>query len=813
MKARIAATLSMSVILGISFLNPVTLADSELANPSVSLYESYTADSIADVLYSIHWKAQTFTPSITHTITTVNLKLSKVGNPSGDVIVSIRATDTNGLPTGDDLATGILSCTSIQENQYAWYEFKLGAGCTLMSGTKYAIIMRVTNSDEYNKIYFRINTSGAYPNGWLVGSNNSGTSWGDMANKTWDAVFEEWGTGETPTDITIFVTPAITDMKILPNSALPVSYISNQISLAGCPGEYRPATFTIYSPENVSDITLSVTDLTSPNNNPISSLMVDIRSVKCWYQDSGGLLSPTGIQTLVPELLLKDDSLIRIDNGENYLKMTDGEYRWISNPSNRTGYTKPTTSEFPVQDSDTLQPVDIPAETNKQFWITVRIPNDTQPGMYTGTIELISSSGNIAEIQLTLEVLPFNLAPSMLEYSLYYMGGPSVVFPNGTISHRYKSEEQLRAEFRNMIEHGLDNIVFGCGWDRQNPTNWDFLGTLLDIRNEVGMTNRPLYYAWLQTGNPSDPAQLETLKQNVQSVIDFTQTRGVTDVYAYGLDEIYDPDLVLTYRPAWQAVYEAGGKVFIAGEGSRTPYIDVVGDLVSILNNCYADINEPAKWHDAGKKIFCYNNPQVGEERPATYRLNFGLLLWQRDYDGAMNFAYQSGVGDIWNDFDSVEYRDHLFAYPTVNGVVDTVQWEGWREGVNDIRYLSTLIEAIEQGKADGTDTYTAEAWLDELKTSNLTTGNLDTIRSEMIDLILSLGSFDQPSNSDDDVTTNQTEEDWDVNGDGVANVLDMILIGQRWGETGLSGWIKADTNKDGTINVLDMIIIGQHWT
>jgi hypothetical protein len=52
-----------------------------------------------------------------------------------------------------------------------------------------------------------------------------------------------------------------------------------------------------------------------------------------------------------------------------------------------------------------------------------------------------------------------------------------------------------------------------------------------------------------------------------------------------------------------------------------------------------------------------------------------------------------------------------------------------------------------------------------------------------------------------------------DVNNDGHVNVLDMILIGQYWGQTGSPGWIPEDVIEDGEINVLDMIIIGQHWT
>jgi len=52
-----------------------------------------------------------------------------------------------------------------------------------------------------------------------------------------------------------------------------------------------------------------------------------------------------------------------------------------------------------------------------------------------------------------------------------------------------------------------------------------------------------------------------------------------------------------------------------------------------------------------------------------------------------------------------------------------------------------------------------------------------------------------------------------DVNMDGSVNVLDMISVGQHWGEIGIIGWIRQDINQDGTINVLDMIVMGQHWT
>jgi alpha-tubulin suppressor-like RCC1 family protein len=52
----------------------------------------------------------------------------------------------------------------------------------------------------------------------------------------------------------------------------------------------------------------------------------------------------------------------------------------------------------------------------------------------------------------------------------------------------------------------------------------------------------------------------------------------------------------------------------------------------------------------------------------------------------------------------------------------------------------------------------------------------------------------------------------WDVNGDHVINIGDLIMIGSHWNEEGTPGWIPEDVNLDGYINVGDLIIIGEHW-
>lgn len=61
-------------------------------------------------------------------------------------------------------------------------------------------------------------------------------------------------------------------------------------------------------------------------------------------------------------------------------------------------------------------------------------------------------------------------------------------------------------------------------------------------------------------------------------------------------------------------------------------------------------------------------------------------------------------------------------------------------------------------------------------------------------------------------VVVESTSPDWDVNGDGTINYLDLIRIGNHYGENCSSGWIPEDVNRDGIINYLDMILTGNHY-
>jgi uncharacterized repeat protein (TIGR02543 family) len=52
----------------------------------------------------------------------------------------------------------------------------------------------------------------------------------------------------------------------------------------------------------------------------------------------------------------------------------------------------------------------------------------------------------------------------------------------------------------------------------------------------------------------------------------------------------------------------------------------------------------------------------------------------------------------------------------------------------------------------------------------------------------------------------------WDLNGDHICDVSDLVSIGLHWGQAGTSGWIKEDLNRDGIIDVCDLVQIGLYW-
>ncbi len=554
--------------------------------------------------------------------------------------------------------------------------------------------------------------------------------------------------------LAVYTTRPVSSEMILPHTARLAGHLGGPVDLGACRGEYEPASIVVWAPEAIPQLTVSATDLTGPDG-AIPASAVDIKWVKCWFQGGN---APYGIgiertrKALIPELLLNDDTLVRVDlqarHNELRLSFPAGaRYVGIDDPTEVRWGLREAVQEYPVQDSPHLVPLDLPAEFNKQVWVTVHVPAQARPGRYAGHLRLASGGRDLGTVELIVRVLPFDLAAPKTHYdlsqdytgSLYYWGELDAA-GEGTIGYKYKREPQLCAELAYMFEHGIvaPAMIWSPTWVYGKP---DFFRRHLELMRAQGMAGRPLYMADSGLiGSPTSPEALAQLKRNVEQTIRIAREAGFTDVYFYGIDEAQG-DVLNSQRKAWEAVHAAGGKVLVSGYQG---HLAAVGDILDLLNWAgRSDLAQPAQWHQRGHKIWNYANPQTPVEDPLVYRRNYGLLLWGLDFDGACTYCFMDSEGRPWNDFDGHAYRDHIVAYPTVDGVVATLALQGFREGIDDVRYATTLRLAIDRAlKGDDAGARRrateARAWLDGLR-SRAQDMDLDEVRERLVQELVRL--------------------------------------------------------------------------
>jgi hypothetical protein len=93
-----------------------------------------------------------------------------------------------------------------------------------------------------------------------------------------------------------------------------------------------------------------------------------------------------------------------------------------------------------------------------------------------------------------------------------------------------------------------------------------------------------------------------------------------------------------------------------------------------------------------------YADPHGGPENPDFARRLYGMQPYKAGYDVVGNHAWWKRCqwNDIAQNFEPT-YRNLNIVYQTRGNVLDTLQWEGCREGLDDVRYATRLKELARQ--------------------------------------------------------------------------------------------------------------------
>ena len=92
-----------------------------------------------------------------------------------------------------------------------------------------------------------------------------------------------------------------------------------------------------------------------------------------------------------------------------------------------------------------------------------------------------------------------------------------------------------------------------------------------------------------------------------------------------------------------------------------------------------------------------------------------------------------------------------------------------------------------------------------EFDTPALSAHQVNTIGLQVIDVYGNITRRDYTLTADDTLIVENIENPADVNGDGVVNITDLVLVASNFGQTGQN---RADVNGDGVVNITDLVFV-----
>jgi hypothetical protein len=429
------------------------------------------------------------------------------------------------------------------------------------------------------------------------------------------------------------------------------------------PGEFEPITFSIRSLRELKGLKVIVSDLINADGQRIKKKNIDVRVVSCLNK-------------------IFEHSTPCILSVPAYL------------------------SSFNM--------IDIPQNITTRFWLTTKIPPDQPAGIYQGDIKIMMNEAEPTTINIRLQVLPFRLLePKGISWGVYYIV-------------QYKSYSQIIRELKDMKEHGMTSVGLYSGPSKlfgerlENYISYNKKKVRLNFPDGFSKDSWFIWfvkaYKKLGFSEPictiDEPAKFYVLskyplgsdkfatlyKATMKAFTSEIKRRGWPEIIWELVDEAQTDEQIAEAKRLTKLHNEIKIPALITGWGRL---LQEVGPYANYLNynGRLPKEEEILNAHQKGKKVWYYNNDESGCQ-PEIMRYGAGFLLWKSKADGMFNWEY-SGVakGSFYDDLDG---RDFIASYYPPDGKRTggpTPGWEGFREGVDDYKYLFTLSEVIKQAK------------------------------------------------------------------------------------------------------------------
>ena len=559
-------------------------------------------------------------------------------------------------------------------------------------------------------------------------------------------------TAQTDAKVWHYAVPPMSEIQRLPDVYPSDGTPNGTVRIVMAKDEYEPGSFLLYPRQDLGKVQLSLSTFKTSDGKVFPKENLDLKFVKVWYQNRNAWFSyfgDTGFK-LCPELLVNDEDLIRVDtkNEANYARLVDKNGKkselWINPPRQmdarqlREGWRQTDAFDYMrenFRDAATLQPVFLPKNEFRQFFLTAHATKDTPAGVYRGAIQLKNSNNSktqtLGSIPVEIRVLDFVLPQpkcyvepekDFLVSSYSYISFSHIMEKNGW--DEALARKQFVAILRDQVAH---NQVMHM--NRGNFNNEAF--ETIEVMREAGMRTDVLMGGVAPDWGVMDPKVMVPRANRIAD--EFDRRFGHHNVYM-GFGDEPGADWLAANRPVFESYQQAGLKFYIAGETvfSKAGYF-------YDWHNSARDATDPTLPNLWGKMqgashVAWYANQHVGSENPAFNRRQNGLGAYLTGYTALCNYAHHLGP---YND-DSTTYKPMVLAYGIYDGVLDTLAWEGFREGIDDIRYATLMTDLARKAtkSKDLKTHYLGSKAMQYLALADAKSCDLDSVRGEMIRFI-----------------------------------------------------------------------------
>lgn len=521
-------------------------------------------------------------------------------------------------------------------------------------------------------------------------------------------------------------------LPLLPTEAIPFP-TTNALGLVAVRSEVANASFVLQSRLKVDKLLVKASDLVAADGATIPAAAIDLRVVKCWYQSGNAWYTTAGDPdnpTLVPELLLHDDSLVTAlpGNKQNSVRI-DGQLTPVA--------AKASAPFLPDDDAATLQPLTLQPGQNRQLWLALRVPADATAGIYQGRIEFVADGKAAGHIVCEARVLPFDLPPPATYHDRSRPFRALIAHDLELASSETATatSERLQAAFADMADHLVEYPLL------PQVTDAAAARRVMALRQAAGLPDRPLWFAPPQARSAWHDLTLEdvagfSFDSALTQAKAAAELAGHHDLFCYLPTPKAPPATLVPLLEKFKAA--TGVKLWLRGNEET---INLYGYLQEAhLYQQHPTPRQIATRHDVGSFVLWSGTPDVGVENPEFWRRQTGLEPYKWNYDGVVINGY-SDANHPWSDVANGQTRSRSLTYPTAGGWLPTLAWEAVRAALYDVRYFTLLNNLAATCMASDDQLVMIEGrraslWL-HLNTQ--TTHNLDTMRLETVAWCLKL--------------------------------------------------------------------------